>query len=276
MSTSPLHFKQDVADGNHIVTSMEFADAASRAAGTPSSPYLGYALTSADIGRAVRQVDDGTFWALKSVGPLVWVPFAAAGDVNGPASATDNAVTRFDGTTGKLLQNSLVTISDPGSIALPVLQTVDGRDVSVDGAYLDQLVTGLQAGTSIGVRPKLNFVSGATVVDNPGQNRLDITISTTTAALVITTPGAYPYTVLVTDDVVLVDTASARTINLPNPATYTKRLTIKDAIGSAGTNAITIARFGSETIDGVAASYVFRAGWGSITFISNLTNWFVQ
>jgi len=34
------------------------------------------------------------------------------GDVVGPASSTDNAVVRFDGTTGKLVQNSGVTISD--------------------------------------------------------------------------------------------------------------------------------------------------------------------
>ena len=40
------------------------------------------------------------------------------GDVDGPASATDNAVARFDGTTGKLIQNSTVTISDTtGDIA---------------------------------------------------------------------------------------------------------------------------------------------------------------
>ena len=34
------------------------------------------------------------------------------GDVAGPSSATDNAVVRFDGTTGKLIQNSAVTIAD--------------------------------------------------------------------------------------------------------------------------------------------------------------------
>lgn len=36
----------------------------------------------------------------------------ASGDVVGPASATDNAIVRFDGTTGKLVQNSVVTIAD--------------------------------------------------------------------------------------------------------------------------------------------------------------------
>ena len=37
------------------------------------------------------------------------------GDVVGPSSATDNAIARFDTTTGKLLQNSVVTIGDTGA-----------------------------------------------------------------------------------------------------------------------------------------------------------------
>jgi len=43
----------------------------------------------------------------------------ATGDLEGPASSTDNAITRFDGTTGKLVQNSSVTISDAGAIVAP-------------------------------------------------------------------------------------------------------------------------------------------------------------
>jgi hypothetical protein len=38
------------------------------------------------------------------------------GDVVGPSSATDNAVARYDTTTGKLIQNSLVIIDDTGSV----------------------------------------------------------------------------------------------------------------------------------------------------------------
>jgi hypothetical protein len=40
-----------------------------------------------------------------------------AGDVVGPASATDNAVARYNTTTGKLIQNSVVTIDDDGNVA---------------------------------------------------------------------------------------------------------------------------------------------------------------
>jgi hypothetical protein len=38
------------------------------------------------------------------------------GDVVGPASATDNAVARYNTTTGKLIQNSTVTINDNGTL----------------------------------------------------------------------------------------------------------------------------------------------------------------
>jgi len=45
-------------------------------------------------------------------------------DILGPSSATDNAITRFDGTTGKLVQNSLVTIADDGAFTAPQVGSV--------------------------------------------------------------------------------------------------------------------------------------------------------
>jgi hypothetical protein len=39
------------------------------------------------------------------------------GDVVGPSSATDNAIARYDSTSGKLLQNSVVTVGDTGAVA---------------------------------------------------------------------------------------------------------------------------------------------------------------
>lgn len=43
---------------------------------------------------------------------------AGGGDFSGPASATDNAIVRFDGTGGKTGQNSGVTINDSNSVTL--------------------------------------------------------------------------------------------------------------------------------------------------------------
>lgn len=46
-----------------------------------------------------------------------WGTPAGSGDVVGPSSATDNAIARFNTTTGKLIQNSTVTISDTGDMS---------------------------------------------------------------------------------------------------------------------------------------------------------------
>lgn len=51
------------------------------------------------------------------------------GDVDGPASSTDNALVRFDGTTGKLIQNSVAILSDAG--ALIGLISIDTTNLEV-------------------------------------------------------------------------------------------------------------------------------------------------
>jgi len=64
-------------------------------------------------------VDDGTngqALITDGSGNLSWST-AASGDVYGPASATDNAIARFDSTTGKIIQNSLGILSDAGALS---------------------------------------------------------------------------------------------------------------------------------------------------------------
>ena len=60
------------------------------------------------------------------------IPALSYGDVTGPSTGTDNAIVRFDGSTGKLIQNSPVTLSDTGSFAFPdgVRQTFNPNGTS--------------------------------------------------------------------------------------------------------------------------------------------------
>lgn len=51
--------------------------------------------------------------------------------------------------------------------------------------------------------------------------------------------------------------------------------TIKDSQGTFGTNNVTLVRAASESIEGVAASFVMSAAWGSWTFFCDGTNWFI-
>ena len=73
--------------------------------------------------------------------------FSGTGDVVGPASATDNAIARYDLTTGKLIQNSVVLISDTGAITGVTTLTASG---AVTGSNLSGTNTGDQTITLSG------------------------------------------------------------------------------------------------------------------------------
>lgn len=85
----------------------------------------GEILVDIQVGYSLEQIYDVKFGSPPSNGQVLgydgtkWTNTAVTGtgDVVGPASATDNAVARFDSTTGKLIQNSGVTISDTNQIA---------------------------------------------------------------------------------------------------------------------------------------------------------------
>jgi hypothetical protein len=72
------------------------------------------ALASADSTKiGLSNFDSASF----SVDANGFVTFTGStGNVVGPGSATDNALARYDGTTGKLLQNSTVLVSDAGEM----------------------------------------------------------------------------------------------------------------------------------------------------------------
>lgn len=89
----------------------------------------------------------------------------------------------------------------------------------------------------------------------------------------VTTPGAYPYATLITDYLILVDSSAARTINpIAAPVTGTT-YRIKDNVGSAAANNITITPTG-KNIDG-AASFVINTNYGSVDICYNGTEWSV-
>jgi len=63
----------------------------------------------------------------------------AAGNVTGPGSATDNALTRYDGTTGQLIQNSSAILDDSGNLSGVVNLTMTGN-FSISGDVLSSLL----------------------------------------------------------------------------------------------------------------------------------------
>jgi len=82
-------------------------------------------------------VFDGAAWnALETGG-------GGGGDVVGPASATDEALVRFDGTTGKLVKNSGATLDDSGNLSASNLSGTNTGDQTI-------ALTGDVSGTGTG------------------------------------------------------------------------------------------------------------------------------
>lgn len=113
-----------------------------------------------------------TFWR----GDNTWsTPTAGTGDVVGPSSATDNAVARFDTTTGKLIQNSAVTIADtsgnmagvgtintltlPASafVGLTDAQTLTNK-VLTSPTLTTPVINGTPTGTGVSATPTANII----------------------------------------------------------------------------------------------------------------------
>lgn len=89
-----------------------------------------------------------TFW--RGDGSWATGP-ASSGFVAGPASATDNAVTRFDGTSGTLVQNSGVIISDSNNVSgIGTLSTTGLISASASGVGNFMLLTSTNAAASDG------------------------------------------------------------------------------------------------------------------------------
>ena len=88
---------------------------------------LNYAITANNS--VITFQSDGSNWFITSIG----VQGAGNGDVVGPGSSTDNALVRFDGTTGKLVQNSVATLTDTG--------TLDTANAILDYLQIDTAAT---------------------------------------------------------------------------------------------------------------------------------------
>lgn len=88
-------------------------------------------VAAADVGKVCQVTGTSSYYILTDDSPMTW---QLIGDVVGPASSTDNAIVRFDGTTGKLVQNSGITIADGAS---GTLSNTNSGDVTLNASVAD-------------------------------------------------------------------------------------------------------------------------------------------
>jgi hypothetical protein len=79
-------------------------------------------------------VYDSTTETVKRSNGTAWAAVGKLGDIVGPGSSTDNALARFDTTTGKLLQNSNFLVNDAG---VPAVTSLTGLSGAIGAAIAD-------------------------------------------------------------------------------------------------------------------------------------------
>ena len=237
-------------------------------------------------------VDDGTSGQAlitDGSGVLSWST-AASGDVYGPASATDNAVARFDLTTGKIIQNSVVTIDDTGNVAgvgtLGVGAITTSGALTYGGVTLNNAVTGtgnmvLSTSPTL-VTPVLGTPSSGTVTNLTGTASINIngTVGATTAAAgAFTTLSATGITTVAAGSAALpaiVSTTGTADTGFWFPAADTI------AASTAGTERMRIDSAGnvgigtsspSGILDARGAVYLGNTSTGTTTFVRGAPNW---
>jgi len=82
------------------------------------------------------------------------------GDVAGPGSATDDALAKYDGTTGKLIQNSNATLSDAGTLTATAFAGPLTGNVTGNASGTAATVTG---GTQASITSAANLVTVGTI-----------------------------------------------------------------------------------------------------------------
>jgi len=124
-------------------------------AGTPTNGQL---LIGNGSGYRLATLTAGTNVTITNATGSITV--AAAGDVVGPAGATSGAISLFDGGTGKLLKNSVITINASG-----VISNVNTPNTGTDAAnkqYVDDLAS-----------TGLHYHEAVVLSTSPGSSRTD-------------------------------------------------------------------------------------------------------
>lgn len=226
------------------------------AADVASATTLANAATSSNtVSAIVRRDGSGNFSAGTITAALTG---NVTGNVSGSAASITgvNPVANGGTNSSAALNNNRVMVSSGSAIVEASAITASRALVSNANGIPTHATT---TSTEIG------YVNGVT---SAIQTQLDAKLCPTSVAAVSSD------ITLTNKRIHFVDTSAARSLTLPSPST-SSYIVIKDSIGSAQTNNITIVRSASEKIETVAASFTLNTNLGSWTFVSDGTDWFI-
>ena len=177
----------------------------------PSSAPADAALSNGQISFSIDETNDEVDVKVKESGGTVFTVTigggGGSGDVTGPGSSTDNAIARFDGTTGKIIQNSTdVVITDAGQLALTNSAFLSSEGSSSQAPLR---ISESSAAPSSGVNNDMYLDDGTnTASGSPGFRRYTGSAWEDVGAVsggssLFTDSGAFTYLTSTTDDLII-------------------------------------------------------------------------
>ena len=112
---------------------------------------------------------------------------AGTGDVVGPGSSTDDALARFDTTTGKLIQNSTATLSDAGTLTATAFAGALTGNVT---GNIDGIVGGTTPAAVSATQVDITAQGDLRLQDTSGGEYVALQAAGTTTSYTVTLPAA--------------------------------------------------------------------------------------
>lgn len=173
------------------------------------------AVANGGTGTATPSIVAGSNVTVTGTWPNQTIAASGAGDVAGPASATDNALARFDSTTGKLIQNSVVIVADTTGNMSGVGTLSMGGELTYGGVTLSNAVTGTGK-MVLDTSPTLVTPLLGTPTSGVATNLTGLPLSTGVTGTLPVANGGTSLTTLTANNVILGNGTSAPTFVAPS------------------------------------------------------------
>lgn len=239
--------------------------------------------TGAHAASAITNTPAGTISATTVQAALNELDGDIAGKVTGPASATDNALATFDGTTGKLVKNSVV-INNAGTLTGIVAATASGTiqaatttsTAKIIGSESNDAATGSNATLTSPATPEIRLTAAGTLVSidmipagTAGQIII-LTNATNATVAVNNNTGATTANRILTGTATTLSLADEASLILKYDATEARWMVVGGSAAGSGVTAF--ARVVNSSAQSITNGTPVKLDWdNTATFSSNIT-----